>query len=415
MRPLPHRSIPAFTTTFILACIAATTPAQFPQPESFILSTNPVIAPGQHVAGPGGTGYATLAPVGHIEIFTFNYTAGETVWFQGYTNGCLDLQLRVLDPLTGFTVVASGSCDGNLGPFGQCAPNGMVLVITPSPTLLGGGYLLEVSDVGNNETGDYGISMLRNLPVTGPLLDNASLVTDTIAPSTDVDVLGFDVVQGSLVNVFLRTHGCLDLEYRILDATGSLTAGPSVIDGNLGPFGQCAVNQASFNPFAVAGSPLAPAPATGTYYILLRDSGLTEPGTYDAQVQCLFSPTGCPSTPSSFTLAVTQPTGMRSLGLAVNGGVANAPYVTAFTFDPINATIPHTGWFGGLHISFPELAGVISLGWPLIGLLDPNGQSSWTGVIPPGPFPPIYVVTVELSAGFQTIARATSVVTANLL
>lgn len=131
-------------------------------------------------------------------------------------------------------------------------------------------------------------------------------------------------------------------------------------------------------------------------------------------MQCLWSPTTCPPTPTTFALAITQPTGTRSLGLTVTAGQPNAPYITAFTFDPINASVPHTGWFGGLHISYPELAGIVSLGWPMIGWLDASGQSNFTGVIPPGPFPPLYAVTVELSPGFVNMVRSTSVVTANL-
>lgn len=410
--------IPALgALTAVLALGTAPAIAQIPQPEICISQFAGVISPGQHVCGAGGTGLAQLTPVGHIDIFAFSYVAGETLWFDGYTAGSLDIQLRVLDPASGFALVASTWCPGNEGgwPFGPVAC-GAAIALTPALGLATGGYLIEVSDYGSDETGSYSLSLGRITPPAGPVLANATIVTDTISPVTDIDLLGFDAVQGSLVNVYLRTMGCLDLEYRVIDATGIVVTAPNYIPGNEGgwPFG-CIVNQVSFNPFAVPGNPNAPVPTTGTYWLVLRDSGLTETGTYNAQVQCLYSPTGCPSTPAPFNLAITQPTGSRSLAINVSGGLPNAPYITAFSFDPVNAPAPHTGWFGGLHIGFPELAFEIGLGWPFIGTLDGNGASSFASVFPPGPFPTLYAVTVRLSPSLQSFVTATPVVTANLL
>ncbi|HEX5054099.1 MAG TPA: hypothetical protein VFZ65_20135, partial [Planctomycetota bacterium] len=316
----------------LFAVVAAPLTAQFPQSEPSV-SQGPgvvVIAPGQHISGPGGTGYAALTSPGQIDIYSFHYVGGETVWFEGYTGGCLDLLLEVLDPSNGNLVVASGSCSGNNGYAGACAAWGTEVGLNPALGLQTGNYLLKVSDVGSNETGSYTVSMVRVSPPAGPMLSNATLVTDTISPVTDVDTIGFTVAQGSLVNLYLRTHGCLDLEYRILDSSGTIVLGPNVIDGNTGYAGACAVNQVSINPFGTPTNPNAPAPTTGTYWIVLRDSGLTETGTYDAEVQCLYSPTGCPNTGTNFTLTMNQPTGPGSLAINVANGTPGAPYITAF-------------------------------------------------------------------------------------
>ena len=408
-------SLGALCALLALAAVPAT--AQVPQSETSISQFAGVIAPGQHVAGVGGTGYAILTPVGHMDIFAFGYQAGETLWFHGYTAGSLDLQLRVLDPANGFSVVASAYCSGNSSgyPYPPVG-SGVTLALPPSLAMATGGYLLEVSDFGSNETGSYSLSLERVGPPTGPMLQNATIVTDTISPVTDTDLLGFTAVQGSLVSAFLRTNGCLDLEYSVLDASGATVCGPSTISGNhTGYPYPCVANQISFNPFAVTGNANAPVPTTGTYWLVLRDAGLDETGTYDAQVQCLYSPTGCPSGPSSFGLAITQPTGVGSLAIHVTGGLPGAPYITAFSFDPVNAAAPHVGWFGGLQIGFPELANVMNLGWPFLGFLDNNGASTFATPFPRGPFPPVYAVTVRLSPSFQNIVAATPVVTANLL
>lgn len=410
--------ISLFPATAMLAltlCSAAA--AQFPQPEPCITQTAGVIDYGQHVCGAGGSGLASLSPVGHIEIFSFHYDAGEAVWFQGYTSGSLDLRLRVLDPANGFAVVASNSVSGNAANYPYSAIGaGLTLGLSPSLNLATGDYLVEVSDSGANETGSYSLSLQRITPAFGPILQDSTLITDTISPKTDVDILGFHANQGSLLNVFLRTHGCLDLAYRIYDSSGTLVKAEAAIAGNASNYPYSCISQTvNFNPFATSTNSNAPAPATGLYWIVLRDSGVNETGTYSAQVQCLFSPGGCPSTPASFALQVTQPAGSGSIALDVVGGVASAPYITAFSFNPVNAGAPHTGWFGGLHVSFPELGAIMSCGFPFIGFLDANGESTWASAIPAGPLPPIYMVTVQMSPGFQGIVTPTPIVTANLL
>lgn len=410
-------SLPAAVSAALAAAVfglASASSAQIPQSEPYVAESFGFIAAGQHIAhDSAGSAPATLTTLGQIRVYHFNYVAGETIWFLGYTGGCLDLQLQVIDEAT-FMVVASASCSGNNGPYGACAGYGVSITIDASTALPSGAYMLWVSDVGGDETGSFSISMVRAGPPDGPMLSNATLVTDTIAPVTDADTLGFDVVQGSIVNLYLRTHGCLDLGYRVLDASGAVIVGPSTIGGNTGPYGACASNQVSFNPFALPGNPNAPAPASGRYWIVLNDSGLDETGTYDAQVQCLYSPTGCPPAAGNFTLAMTQPTGHGSLAIDVTNGTPDAPYITAFTFDATNNSTPHTGWFGGLHISFPELGGIMGLGFPFLGLLDQTGQSHFATPFPFGPFPPLWAVSVELSPGYLNLVRATPVIQVNL-
>lgn len=401
----------------LLLGFASALGAQGPQPETYIAQTAGFIAPGQHVAGPGGSGYASLSPVGRIDTFVFNYVAGQSVWFQGFTGGSLDLQLRVLDPANGFTVVASSWCSGNSGsyPYPPVA-SGVEIALTPALALPTGAYLLEVSDYGSDETGSYSVTMALVHQPNGPMLSNGVLHTDTISPPSDLDMMEFAAVQGSLVNVFLRTHGCLDMQYWVFDASGNQVTGGGAVQGNSGSYPYpCIVSSISFNPFATPTNANAPVPTSGTYWIAVRDWGLTETGTYDVQVQCLYSPTGCPPAAGNFTLAMTQPTGHGSLAIDVTNGTPDAPYITAFSFDPINTSAPHTGWFGGLHISFPELGGIMGLGFPFLGLLDPMGQSHFATPFPFGPFPPLWAVSVELSPGYLNIVRATPVVAVNLL
>lgn len=96
------------------------------------------------------------------------------------------------------------------------------------------------------------------------------------------------------------------------------------------------------------------------------------------------------------SLELSQPFGSGSLRLRNTGTYGGKFYLTAVSFDPLNAGSGlGTGWWAGLHISIQILGQEIMWGEPFVGFLDAGGASNWelpAGTVPV-PFTPIYAVT----------------------
>jgi hypothetical protein len=93
-----------------------------------------------------------------------------------------------------------------------------------------------------------------------------------------------------------------------------------------------------------------------------------------------------------FNLSMTAPGGFGTLALAHAGGEAGALYLTALSFDAVNATSPYVltgagyGLHAGLNVSLGDLsAQFFSFAPPFVGVLDGAGASSflYEGGMPP--------------------------------
>lgn len=165
--------------------------------------------------------------------------------------------------------------------------------------------------------------------------------------------------------------------------------------------------------FAVSGSPVAP-PILANGSAIVGFTGGTGGLT---QANVIESWTFASSPPTSFTLAITQPQGAGSLNVQVANGPAGQAYLTAITIDPLNATSPGLGWWGGLHISILDLFAIVAFGQPpFVGTLNGLGNAGFSltsGL--GGPFPTAYAVTRTLGPGFSTITATSNIVTVTLL
>lgn len=121
---------------------------------------------------------------------------------------------------------------------------------------------------------------------------------------------------------------------------------------------------------------------------------------------------------SVFSLDITQPAGPGSVRIAVSGGIPNASYLTAISFDPANGTAPGTGYWGGLHIPLGALLAQFGFGVPpFTGVLDGQGEAVFSlpgGSLAPG-FPTSYCVTRTFDPAFTVVTATTSIVVATLL
>jgi hypothetical protein len=120
---------------------------------------------------------------------------------------------------------------------------------------------------------------------------------------------------------------------------------------------------------------------------------------------------------SVLTLAISQPMGPGSVSVQVTNGIPGAFYVTAISFDALNASNPGSGWWGGLHISLYDLITQVNFNLPpFVGNLDGGGASSF--ILPaglPGGIPLLYSVTRTFAAGFAAITATSNIVAVQLL
>lgn len=118
-----------------------------------------------------------------------------------------------------------------------------------------------------------------------------------------------------------------------------------------------------------------------------------------------------PILPPAVTLSLSQPLGSGSLTLDVTAPT-QANLINAFSLEPLNALQPGTGWWGGLHISLPDLAIQVGMnGPPFVGVADSSG--AWTFSLPSGSLPVwlpnVYAVTHSFDSTWVTISGTSTV------
>jgi len=192
-----------------------------------------------------------------IDRFLFCGHAGEIVWITLQATGTpMDPRVETYD--SSFNLIDSGSC----GPY--CS---LRRVITLPAT---GTYTVLVSDNGLDETGTFTLGLERVLPVLNPpRLPYNTTVSDNLYGGVDVDWFVIHAVGGPPLRLnFSSTGTPMDPHVQILDTTGTVVA-----QGGCGPYCSFLINWT--------------APSTGTYYVLVEETGLDESGSYSISLNSL--------------------------------------------------------------------------------------------------------------------------------
>ena len=341
MQPTAPRGL--VTAHAVLALVLTTAAASAQQPETGVAcDVEPVqIAYGQHTNG------CSLSPSTDTDLFEFEGVAGEEIWILiDAISSNLDPSLRLLDPLGSFVDIGAGTTS----PL-TCA-NGCTLVATVTLPLTGI-YTMILTDVGNDETGNYRLQLERIPPIAAapPALLNNVPMQDLIDFSTDVDFFAFAANAGDLLDLKIDAISSnLDPELRILDPSGAMLP----IGGGSVTTLWCANGCTLTYSWTVA--------STGTHTVVLNDVGRDEGGTYSIGLQCLFGT--CPPPPfqnygmglagTGAILPTISGAGDTTLGgsvtVSVADGLGGTPGVIVLSTG--QASIPI---FGGDVLVFPLL------------------------------------------------------------
>ncbi len=224
------------------------------QPESFITyneANEPVpIAFGQACA-------TSISPSTDIDRFQFCGRTGEIVWISVQATGTpMDPRVEVYD--SSFNLIDSGGCNY------YCS---LRRVITLPAN---GTYTILVSDGGLDETGPFTLGLERVPPVLNPRrLPYNTTVSDSLYGGVDVDWFVLHAVGGPPLRInFSSTGTPMDPSVMILDTTGTV-----LFSGGCGYYCTFQINWT--------------APSTGTYYLLVAESGLDESGPYSLSLNSL--------------------------------------------------------------------------------------------------------------------------------
>jgi hypothetical protein len=219
------------------------------------------LAYGDHTVG------CTINPPGDIDRFQFEGTVGDQIRINVLAQSLSFAPLlEVYDP--SFVKIAEESCLTN-----YCSITLELTLPTSGP------YTLFVSDVGNNNAGNYTLQLERIVPPPVSIhLDYDSSSSDAIDPATDVDFYSFHATAGTQIrfNVLANSLSFSPV-VEIRDQNGTLVV-DGVTDG-----AYCNSNYCSFS------VDLSPA-LTGNFSLLIYDLNTNNPGNYELSLWCLVGP-----------------------------------------------------------------------------------------------------------------------------
>ena len=210
------------------------------------------------------TAGCTISPAVDADRFTFTGVINDHVRFNVMsTSSNMDPLLEVRDP--GGNLIDSGSCN-------QLGCTFSLDMILPAS----GTYLLTMSDVANNEGGNYLLQLEKILPaLLIQRLDYDMAISDTISPQTDIDHYYFNAAAGTSIrlNAF-STSSNMDPTIELHNPNGTL-----VFNG--------AVDGASCNQLGCTFSVDLDPAFTGTYSLILYDALTNEGGNYQLSLWCI--------------------------------------------------------------------------------------------------------------------------------
>ncbi len=196
----------------------------------------------------GQTVTGSIDPIGDVDEWTIFAGAGDDLFFTILeTESAVELVVTIRDPSG--SVVASGSTNTGLNLYAADVPTTGI-------------YSIVVSDSGNDETGSYALTAVLS---TGGVTDDVSIVSGETVSGTliagDIDTFTIDATAGEdFFLTILETSPAIELAVTVYDPTGALVTSGST--------------NAGLNLYA------ADLPVTGTYSVIIRDSGGDETGGY---------------------------------------------------------------------------------------------------------------------------------------
>ena len=219
------------------------------------------LAYGDHTVG------CVISPPGDIDRFQFAGAAGDQVRINGLSQSInFSPLMEIYD--SGFTKITEESCLTTYCSF-------TLNLILPATGI----YTIFVSDVGNNNTGNYTLQIERIVPtLVSEHMDYDSSSSDTIEPATDVDFYNFNVTAGTQIrfNVLASSINFAPV-VEIRDPNGTV-----VVNGT----NDGASCNSTYCSFAVDLSPVL----TGIYSLLIHDLNTNNPGDYQLSLWCLVGP-----------------------------------------------------------------------------------------------------------------------------
>jgi len=242
---------------------------------------------------------AGLASALEVDSYTFNAQAGDSVrlLIRGLTPG-LDPSLVLRGP-TG-SIVGSTFCDASLG--------GLCSVALDRALSSSGTYTINVSDLAQNEAGNYQMHVEQYPPVNNWLgFHYATPVDERIGHTTDFDFFAFTGVAGTQVRVSVAGLSAgLDSVLEIWDPSGTRITN-TFCDASLG--GLCVTSVDLSLSLA------------GTYKLGVSDLAWDEVGNYRLTVSCLFGACPLSTDPVPVPVPVPEPSSwvMLAAGAALIG------------------------------------------------------------------------------------------------
>jgi len=228
----------------------------------------------------GDHAFCDIGFIADIDQYRFLGEAGDLVRIVlSGASVCVDPRLDLRDPSNQQLLVTS--CTAGCG--NTCTFEAEALL--PSD----GVYTMNISDDGLTETGSYYIHLEKILPEypVESMAYGAPPVTRTIGHPGDYDWVTFEGEKDS--EVILSVVGlsvCIDPKVEVYDPFGSRIA-TSECGAGCGNTCSSTIHWSQ--------STIGTLPRTGTYTVLLYDSGNSETGSVALSVACLFSPSGnCP-------------------------------------------------------------------------------------------------------------------------
>ena len=215
----------------------------------------------------GQTLSGDIALAAEMDAYAFTAAAGDRVMIaMAVSSGLLDPQIRLYDQ-SGTPVCQSIITLGAAAEINDC------------PLMVGGTYTIITSDLGNTETGNYGLYLQRlNNPSGVTALVYGQTVAGEILGPAEMDTFSFSGTAGKQVLISMAvTLGALDPQIRLFRPDGTLLCSDYYSNGGSAEINNCTL------------------PETGTYTILANDYGNTEVGTYHIYLQALSNPANATS------------------------------------------------------------------------------------------------------------------------
>jgi hypothetical protein len=222
------------------------------------------------------TSGAAISPATDIDTYLFEALQGDVVRITVQsTSGGWDPQFVLYDPA--LNLIPGSSCGGAC--CYTCTATSDIAITTS------GQYTLVVSDVGSDSGGTYTLEIDRIPDLVPTVVECNTTTTDAIQAGADTDFFEFHGEANALVQInFQSTSGGWDPVMIVLD--------PNDVQIASGSCGGACCYTCSFTIYPV------PQPVTGTYKLVVYDSGLDSGGTYQFTLQFI---TGCPTPPPAAT------------------------------------------------------------------------------------------------------------------